>query len=144
MVMSIDDIKKRFVDEIKLRAFDDRYIDKIEEREILQIAIQLGVDLDGARAALVQVCDENDFVIESRVVKLIKDEVQSAAGNEGVVAQGEFERVFASAKKAINGKKNDREVKRMIVRVMEDTANNKVKAGWFRNWYANLKKDLGV
>jgi hypothetical protein len=144
LAMSIDDIKKRFVDEIKLRAFDDRYIDKIEEREILQIAIQLGVDLDGARAALVQVCDENDFVIESRVVKLIKDEVQSAAGNEGVVDQGKFERVFASARKAINGKKNDREVKRMIVRIMEETGNNKVRAGWFRNWYASLKKDLGV
>ena len=41
--MSIDDIKKRFVNEIKLRAYDDKYIDKNEEREILQIAIQLGV-----------------------------------------------------------------------------------------------------
>ena len=94
-LMSIDDIKKRFVDEIKLRAFDDRYIDKIEEREILQIAIQLGVDLEGARAALVQVCAENDFIIESRIVKLIKDQVHTAAGNEGVVGQREFETVFA-------------------------------------------------
>jgi hypothetical protein len=42
------------------------------------------------------------------------------------------------------GKKNDREVKRMIVTVMEETGNNKVKTGWFTNWYANLKKDLGL
>ena len=44
--MSIDDIKKRFVNEIKLRAYDDKYIDKNEEREILQIAIQLGVSIE--------------------------------------------------------------------------------------------------
>jgi hypothetical protein len=143
-VMSIDDIKKRFVDEIKLRAYDDRYIDKNEEREILQIAIQLGVGIDGARAALIQVCDENGFVIESLIVKLIKDQVQSAAGSEGTVDQRLFESVFANAKKAINGKKNDREVKRMIVHIMEETGNNKVRAGWFRNWYSSLKKDLGV
>lgn len=143
-VMSIDDIKKRFVDEIKLRAYDDRYIDKNEEREILQIAIQLGVGIDGARAALIQVCDENGFVIESLIVKLIKDQVQAAAGSEGTVDQGVFESVFANAKKAINGKKNDREVKRMIVHIMEETGNNKVRAGWFRNWYSSLKKDLGV
>lgn len=143
-LMSIDDIKKRFVDEIKLRAYDDRYIDKNEEREILQIAIQLGVGIDSARAALIQVCDDNGFVIESLIVKLIKDQVQTAAGSEGMVDQSEFERVFANAKKAINGKKNDREVKRMIVHIMEETGNNKVKGGWFRNWYSSLKKDLGV
>ena len=32
--MSVEDIKKRFVEEIKLRAYDDKYIDKNEEREI--------------------------------------------------------------------------------------------------------------
>ena len=41
-------------------------------------------------------------------------------------------------------KKNDREVKRMIVTVMEETGNNKVKKGWFSNWYATLKQDLGM
>jgi hypothetical protein len=60
------------------------------------------------------------------------------------VGQSEFETVFLNARKAINGKKNDREVKRMIVRIMEETGNNKVRAGWFKNWYASLKKDLGV
>ena len=47
--MSLDEIKKRFVNEIKLRAYDDQYVDRDEEREILQIAVQLGV---GDRAHL--------------------------------------------------------------------------------------------
>src|SRR5436190_8723990 len=89
--MSIEEIKKRFVNEIKLRAYDDKYIDKNEEREILQIAIQLGVGIDSARSALVQVCDEHSYVMESVVNKMIKDQVESAFGNDGQIDQKEFD-----------------------------------------------------
>ena len=142
--MSIDEIKKRFVSEIKLRAYDDKYIDKNEEREILQIAIQLGVSIDSARGALVQVCDEHSYIMESQIVRQIKDQVEAAAGNDGKVDQKEFEMIFATVKRAAQGKKNDREVKKMIVQFMEDSGNNKVKTGWFSNWYTDMKKDLGI
>ena len=142
--MAIEEIKKRFVNEIKLRAYDDKYIDKNEEREILQIAIQLGVSIESARGALLQVCDEHSYVVESAIIKQIKDQVETAAGNDGMVDQKEFELIFGNIKRAMQGKKNDREVKKMIVQVMEDTGNNKIKRGWFSNWYASLKQDLGM
>jgi hypothetical protein len=142
--MSIDDIKKRFVNEIKLRAYDATHLDKNEEREILQIAIQLGVGIDSARGALVQVCDESGYVLESQLHKQIKDQIDAAAGNDGKVDQKEFDMIFATVKKAAGGKKNDRELKKMIVQIMEDTGNNKVKTGWFSDWYSALKKDLGM
>jgi hypothetical protein len=142
--MSLEDIKKRFVEEIKLRAYDDKYIDKNEEREILQIAIQQGITIDSARQALAQVCEHQNYILESTVVKNIKEELESAAGNDGKIDQKEFEMIFANAKRRMQGKKNDREIKKMIVELMEDTGNTKVKTGWFSNWYANLKKDLGM
>jgi hypothetical protein len=142
--MSIDEIKKRFVNEIKLRAYDDKYIDKNEEREILQIAIQLGVNIDSARGALMQVCDEHNYILESAILKQIKDQVENAAGNDGMVDQKEFDLIVGNIKRAMQGKKNDREIKKMIVQVMEDTGNNKVKKGWFSNWYTALKQDLGM
>ena len=142
--MELDEIKKRFVNEIKLRAYDDKYIDKGEEREILQIAIQLGVSIDSARSALIQVCDENNYVMETVVLKQIKDQIEAAAGNDGMVDQKEFDLIFANIRRSMQNKKNDREVKRMIVTVMEETGNNKVKKGWFSNWYATLKQDLGM
>ena len=40
--MTLDEVKKRFVEEVKLRAYDDKYIDRTEEREILQIAQRRG------------------------------------------------------------------------------------------------------
>ena len=48
--MSLDEVKRQFVEQVKLRAYDDKYIDKNEEREILQIALQQGVTVDSARA----------------------------------------------------------------------------------------------
>jgi hypothetical protein len=142
--MSVEEIKKRFVSEIKLRAYDDKYIDKNEEREILQIAIQLGVSIDSARGALVQVCDDHSYVLESVVVKQIKDQVEAAAGNDGTIDQKEFDMIFGNIRRTVQGKKSDREVKKMIIAVMEDTGNNKVKTGWFSDWYTALKKDLGM
>ena len=142
--MSMEEIKNRFVNEIKLRAYDDKYIDKNEEREILQIAIQLGVSVDSARMALVQVCDEHSYIMESSILKMIKDQVEVASGNDGKVDQKEFDLIFQNIRKAMHGKKNDREIKKMIVTIMEDTGNNKVKTGWFSNWYTALKQDLGM
>ncbi|HJZ57343.1 MAG TPA: hypothetical protein VKE74_20410 [Gemmataceae bacterium] len=142
--MSVEDIKKRFVNEIKLRAYDDKYIDKNEEREILQIAIQLGVSIESARGALVQVCDEHSYIMESQILKQIKDQVEAAFGNDGKIDQKEFDLIVGNIRKSVQGKKNDREVKKMIITVMEDTGMNKIRKGWFSDWYATLKKDLGM
>ncbi len=66
------------------------------------------------------------------------------AGNDGMVEESEFNLVFATAKQKIQGKKNDVAIKRMLVELMEEHGLNKVKTGWFSNWYGNLKKELGM
>jgi hypothetical protein len=142
--MSLDDIKTRFVDEIKLRAYDDKYIDKNEEREILQIAIQQGIGIDPARIALAQVCEQHGYVLESAIFRHIRDQAQAVAGAEGRIDQAEFERVFQGARQLAQGRKNDRDLKKMVVTVMEDTGLERKKAGWFTDWYASLKKELGM
>ena len=142
--MSPDDIKKRIVNEIKLRGYEDKYIDKAEEREIVQLAIQLGVTLESALAALNQVCDEFGYVLESRVWKQVEDQVAAAATNDGLIDQREFDMIFGTIKRAMQGKKSDRDLKLMIVTVMEDNGLNKIKTGWFSDWYTAMKKDLGM
>ena len=142
--MDVGDLKKRFVNEIKLRAYEDKYVDRNEEREILQIAIQSGITIDSARSALAHVCEENDYVLESTVVKAMKDQIEAAAGNDGKVDQKEFEMIFQNAKRQMKGKKNDNIIKKMIVTLMDETGNNKVRTGWFSDWYTTMKKDLGM
>jgi hypothetical protein len=142
--MTDEDIKQRFVSEIELRGYDDRYIDRNEEREILQIAIQLGVGLENARLALNQVCEERGYLIESDIARQIRSDVEAAASVGGKVNRREFEAIFENMRKVMQGKKNDREIRKMIITVMEDTGNNRVKTGWFTNWYDNLKRDLEI
>jgi hypothetical protein len=141
--MSLDEVKKRFVEEVKLRAYDDKYIDKNEEREILQGALQLGVTVDSARAALAQVCESNGYVLESRVLSEIKDLIDTFASNDGKIDEKEFNDAVAQCKKRTQGKKNDVQCKRMVAEVIEENSF-KVKTGMFSNWYARVKKDVGL
>ena len=141
--MDLDSVKKRFVEEVKLRAFDDKYIDKNEEREILQIALQQGVGVDGARAALAQVCEANSFVLESKVLSEIKDLLDTLNGNDGKIDEKEFNDAVSMCKKRTQGKRNDVQCKKMVIQIIDDNAY-KTSKGWFSSWYANAKKEVGL
>ena len=141
--MSLDEVKKRFVEEVKLRAFDDKYIDKNEEREILQIALQHGVGVDGARAALVQVCEANGYIVESQVLKQAKDLLDTLAGNDGKIDEKEFNDAVTTLKKRCQGKRNDNQCKKMVIEIIEDNSY-KVKTGLFSNWYKRVKGEVGA
>ena len=141
--MELDEVKRQFVEQVKLRAYDDKYIDKNEEREILQIALQQGVTVDSARAALAQVCENNGYVLESRALAQIKDLVDTFASNDGKIDEKEFNDAVTTMKKATQGKKNDVQCKRMVIEIIEDNSW-KVKQGMFSHWYDKTKKELGM
>ena len=141
--MTLDEVKRQFVEQVKLRAYDDKYIDKGEEREILQIALQQGVTVDSARAALAQVCETNGYVLESRVLSQIKDLVDTFASNDGKIDEKEFNDAVTTCKKACQGKKNDIQCKKMVIEIIEENSF-KVKTGMFSNWYNRVKKDVGM
>ncbi len=140
--MTLDEVKKRFVEEVKLRAYDDKYIDKNEEREILQIAITQGVGVDSARAALAQVCEANDYVLESKVTNELKDLLDTLAGNDGKIDEKEFNDAVTQCKKRTRGKRTDVQCKRMIIDIIDDNTY-KTSKGWFSDWYTRIKKEVG-
>jgi hypothetical protein len=142
--MSLDEIKRQFVEQVKLRAYDDKYIDKAEEREILQIALTQGVTVDSARQALAQVCENNGYVLESKVLVFLKDMIEQFAGNDGHIDQKEFNDAVAMCKKQTQGKKNDIQCKRMVIEVIEDNGYKVKSGGWFSSdWYGAVKKEVG-
>jgi len=143
MNMTLDDVKRQFVEQVKLRAYDDKYIDKNEEREILQIALQQGVTVDSARAALAQVCETNGYVLESKALAQVKDLIETFAGNDGKIDEKEFADAVTTCKKVTQGKKNDVQCKRMVIEIIEDNSF-KVKTGFFSNWYNRVKREVGM
>ena len=142
--MSPNELETRIGSEIRSRGYDDdSYIDKNEQREIIQIAIELGGTLESALAALANVCSQRSYILESQLLKQIEEEIAKVVGPEGMVDEKSFERIFTNIKNVIQGKKTDREVKRLIVEVLEAN-RTRIKTGWFRNWYANLKHELDM
>lgn len=141
--MPADDVTQRLINEIRLRAYDDHYIDRTEEREILQIAVAVGVELDPARQALARICTEQGYVLESDVVSSVKAAVVAAA-REKKIDRAAFEGLVDKAKFAASGKRADRDARKLVIEVMEETGNTRVKTGWFSDWYTSAKKDLGV
>lgn len=142
--MDTAEIKKRFLKEIELRGYDDKFIDRNEEREILQLAIQLGVNIDSARLALQQVCFDLDYVQESQVARLMRDQLNAALGNDGKVDRKEFDLVFATVQQAMKGRKTDTEIRKMMVNLLEESGQARIKTGWFTDWYAAMKRELGL
>lgn len=138
------DVKTRLLKEIHLRGIDDQYIDRNEEREIIQIALQLGVGYEAARADMTAVCTESGYVLESAAVRAMGEQVSALVNRQGKVDRDGFERIVSDGVKLLRGKKTDREVRAMLVTVMEDSGQNRVKKGWFNDWYKTLKKDLGM
>jgi hypothetical protein len=141
--MTLDEVKRQFVEQVKLRAYDDKYIDKTEEREILQIALQQGVTVDSARAALAQVCEGNGYILESMALKAVKELIEIQAGNDGKIDEKEFNDALALLKTRTQGKKNDIQCKRMIIEMIEENSF-KVKTGLFSNWFTRVKREVGM
>ena len=54
------------------------------------------------------------------------------------------DRLLADARAAAQGRKNDRELQKIAVLVIDDAGLNRVKAGWFTDWYSSLKRELGM
>jgi len=139
-----DDIRQRFINEIKLRAFDDQYVDRVEEKEILQIAISMNVDIDTAHMALIQACKMQSYVLESEMLGEMKTQLRAFAGNDGKVDEKEFELILQTMQAKVNGKKTAVELKRMIIEEMENSGLNNVKTGLFSNWYTKAKRETGL
>lgn len=140
LAVTADEIKKRFDDEIDRRGRDDRFIDRNEEREILQIALQLGMPADTARSALADVCKGRDYVQETQLEKAVRDRVAAAAG----IDRDTFDRIAAEVATEARGTRTERQARALVVQVLDDAGAAKVKTGWLRDWYAAAKRELGV
>ena len=56
-----------------------------------------------------------------------------------------FEGVVADARREVAGTaRSDRDVRVLVVTTMEDSGAVKARRGLFTNWYARVKKELGV
>jgi hypothetical protein len=143
--MTPTSLAQQFADQVKMRAYKDKYIDQKEEQDILQMAINAGISFDNARSALTRICEDNQYVLESVVLDKVKELLETFMGNDGKLDEKEFKDAVSVCVKSCLGRKNELECKRMVIQLIESGAMaKKVKTGWFSNWYAAAKKDVGL
>jgi hypothetical protein len=74
----------------------------------------------------------------------MKTQLRVFAGNDGKVDEQEFTLIFQTMQAKVNGKATDNQLKKMIIEEMETSGLNKVKTGFFSNWYIKVKREVGM
>jgi hypothetical protein len=139
LAVDVEELKRRLVEEVKLRAYDDRYIDRAEEKEILKTGIEHGLSLEVARSALIQVCERLDYTMESILDQKAKEMLDQFASNDGQVDKKEFDDTAAVLYKASKGRLSEARCRKKAKEII--LANEwKVREGFMKggNWFEEI------
>ncbi len=83
-------VVEKFMQNVKLRAYDDAYIDLKEEKEILQGAVNDGLDVDSARMFLMEACLRYQYALESDIRGILDIILERFCLNDGKIDIDEY------------------------------------------------------
>jgi hypothetical protein len=130
---------RQFVEFIKLQVFDDGFLDRREEKEILEKGIQLGISIESGLAIITQLAGSKGFVVERLANERAKQILTQFAHNDGKIDKKEFDDAVALYQSDTKGKVREDEVRRRIKQLILDH-QWKVKEGGFfgTKWFSAI------
>ncbi len=137
------ELTKLFLDEIKLRAYDDHYIDRREEREILQYALRAGVPVETAQQACHDACRQKAYIVESKILEQAGEKLDEHRKQHQTLTREDIEEVAGWLFSQVQGIRSQNDCLKLIVELIEK-GNFPIRANWFSNWFDSLKKELGL
>jgi Ca2+-binding EF-hand superfamily protein len=133
-------VKKQFIDFITLQVFDDQYIDRQEEKKIVEEGIKKGLSVEESLSIMQQISSEKGWVLERDAEERTKDMLEVFATNDGKVDKKEFEDALGAFKKHSKGKIPEPELKRRLKKMMEDNGWKAKEGGLFgKKWYSAIE-----
>ncbi len=134
-----DHVRKQLVDYIMLQVYDDQYIDRQEERKILELAIQKGLTVDEGLSLIQQLASEKGIVIEREAEEKALEVLEQFATNDGVVDKKEFDNALSFFKKVSKGKIPEPELKRRLKSMMQENDWKAKEGGFFgKKWFSEI------
>lgn len=131
--------KKQFIDYIMLQTFDDQYIDRKEEKTILEEGIRKGIGVEEGLAIIRQVALQKGLALERDAEEKAKEMLDRFASNDGKVDKKEFEDALAIFKSASKNKIPEAEMKRRLKKMMEDNGWKAKEGGLFGSkWFSQI------
>lgn len=133
------DSKKQFVDYIMLQVFDDQYLDRIEEKKILEEGVRNGLSIEEGLSIIRQVALDKGIALERDAEDRAKEMLARFSANDGKVDKKEFEDALALFKTATKGKWPEPELKRRLKQMMENNGWKAKEGGLFGSkWYSAI------
>lgn len=137
--MTSESTKKQFVDYIMLQSFDDQYVDRKEEKAILEEGIRKGIGVEEGLAILRQVALQKGLALERDAEEKTKEMLERFASNDGKVDKKEFDDALAIFKSATKNKLSESEMKRRLKKMMEDNGWKAKEGGLFGSkWFSQI------
>ena len=139
--MSVSDaVRKQFVDYIMLQVFDDQYIDREEEKKILQEGVAKGIGVEEGLAIIQQVASEKGLILERDAEERTKEMLETFASNDGKVDKKEFADAMAIFKNHTKGKIPEHEMQKRLKRMMVANGWNAKEGGLFGSkWFSAIE-----
>lgn len=143
--MTASELERRFEHEIDRRGVDDKYIDGLEERELLQIGLQHGFSTDEARRFLLEACAHKGYVIEAAVAQHIREALRRRLDSRGRLDRAAFDAILNETRPLLaRTTRTEADLRRLAATVIDDSGIARIRTGWFGNWFAQVLRDCGV
>jgi K+ transporter len=143
--VTAEELHDRYVAEIDKRGLDDKYIDGVEERELMQIAIQHGFPPERARAVVVDVCREKGYVIEASLVQFIREKLKLRARTDGSLDPAGFDEIVReTATQLARTTRSPRDVQQLVANTMDDAGYRRARPWWQPDWLQRLRNRKGM
>jgi hypothetical protein len=129
---------KRFVEYIKLQTYEDKYLDRKEERKILEKAVEMGLGIDEGLGIIRQVATANNIVLEREAEERAIDALRTFA-MDGKVDKKEFANAITIFRTACKDKLPEIEIKRRLKKFMLENGWKAKEGGLFgSNWFSEI------
>lgn len=136
--MASEEAKQRLSEFVKLNTYDDKYIDRDEEKKILQEAVRIGIGVDEGLALMRQVANANGIVVERDVEDNVKDMLQTFA-RDGQIDKKEFSDAVLTYQNKCNNRVPEPEIKRRVKAIIQNQGWKAKEGGLFGSkWFSEI------
>lgn len=137
------ELQAELVKIIKDRARLDFYIDRDEEREILQFALQKGLTLEQGVEILHKVSKDGAFMLESDLLNETLERLRGIYHEESCITERAFCKLLSELGAKTAKYQPGKDWRETLVSMIEENGF-RTRPGWFKDWFLQVKKDLGI
>lgn len=133
---------KRFGDLVKLNGIGRKFIDRMQERHLLEEGVtRFGLTLDEARGVLRSVAEENGYTFETETGRRIQQVLGRHAGKRGLISRRQFRATAQVLRDFSDNSIGEPEARRQIKLIMIENGWRPRRAGLLRTrrWFRQIQ-----